>query len=187
VDLSEKFNVESHFILRVSKSLNFLGECCLISAYWYNVEAEEIDAEWYGDEVTVVPTFDTGEGTYPSISGTHEGIITPSKYISVQKIYTYPCIWTGGHSEYVRIWNATWGGVEAHWDGYTGDYHNLTFDSTFTLKSGETYNYTIRTGSYPQIHHTDELEVDSGTIRCTKFTGANGKVYEDWILAIKLW
>jgi len=35
VDPSEKFNVESHFILRVSKSLNFLGKCCLISAYWY--------------------------------------------------------------------------------------------------------------------------------------------------------
>nr|QNO51610.1 hypothetical protein JFJFMGFI_00009 [Methanosarcinales archaeon ANME-1 ERB6] len=38
MDLSEKFNVESHFILRVSKSLNFLGKCCLISAYWYNPE-----------------------------------------------------------------------------------------------------------------------------------------------------
>ena len=37
-----------------------------------NAEAEEIDAEWYGDEVTVkVAVFDTDEGTYPSILGTN--------------------------------------------------------------------------------------------------------------------
>ena len=41
MDLLEKFNVENHFILRVSKSLNFLGECCLINAYWYNNAIEE--------------------------------------------------------------------------------------------------------------------------------------------------
>jgi len=47
VDLLEKFNVENHFILRVSKTLNFLGECCLISAYWYKVfyEIQEIMEE----------------------------------------------------------------------------------------------------------------------------------------------
>jgi hypothetical protein len=152
-----------------------------------DAEAEEIDAEWYDDEVTVVPIFDTGEGTYPSIFGTHEGTITPSKDIPVQKMYTYPCIGTGGHSEYVKIWNATWEGIEAHWNGYTGDYHNIVFGEPFTLYAGETYNYLIKTGSYPQIRHTDELEVDSGTITCEEFVDANGRVYTDWIPAIKLW
>ena len=152
-----------------------------------DAEAEEIDAEWYDDEVTVVPIFDTGEGTYPSIFGTHEGTITPSKDIPVQKMYTYPCIGTGGHSEYVKIWNATWEGIEAHWNGYTGDYHNIVFGEPFTLYAGETYNYIIKTGSYPQIRHTDELEVDSGTITCEEFVDANGRVYTDWIPAIKLW
>jgi hypothetical protein len=37
-----------------------------------DAEAEEIDAEWYDDEVTVkVAVFDTGEGTYPSTLGTN--------------------------------------------------------------------------------------------------------------------
>jgi len=155
-----------------------------------DTEAKEIDADWYDDEVTVkAPIFDTGEGTYPSISGMHEGTITPSKDIPVQKMYTYPCIGTGGHSEYVKIWNATWEGIEAHWIGYIEDYHNITFSEPFTLEAGKMYNYTIKTGSYPQICHTDEFEVESGagTIRCTKFTDANGKVYGDWIPAIKLW
>ncbi|NQE04414.1 hypothetical protein C5S32_00955 [ANME-1 cluster archaeon GoMg1] len=100
---------------------------------------------------------------------------------------TYPCIGTGGHSESVKIWNATTGrNVSATWDGYTGDYHNIVFSEPFTLYGGETYNYIIKTGSYPQIHHTDELEVENGTIRCTKFTDANGKEHY-WIPAIKLW
>jgi hypothetical protein len=30
------------------------------------------------------------------------------------------------------------------------------------------------------------LEVDGGTITCTKFTDANGKTYNNWIPAIKL-
>ena len=49
-----------------------------------------------------------------------------------------------------------------------------------------TYNYTIRTGSYPQIHHTDALLIKNGWINCTKFIDANGKVYYDWIPAIRL-
>jgi len=95
--------------------------------------------------------FDTGSGTYPSISGTHTGTIIPSQDISVNKLYTYPSIGTGGHSEYVRIWG---NGADASgtWDGYSGgDWDNITFDLPFTLEAGKTYNYTIRTGSYPQI------------------------------------
>ena len=47
-----------------------------------------------------------------------------------------------------------------------------------------TYNYTIRTGSYPQIHHNRTLTVTDGEITCTKFIDANGRVYYDWIPAI---
>lgn len=47
--------------------------------------------------------FDTGPGTYPSISGTHNGTITPNVTIEVSKLYTYPCSGTGGHSEHVTI------------------------------------------------------------------------------------
>ena len=134
-----------------------------------------------------VDVFDTGEGTYPSIFGTHEGTITPSRDIPVQKMYTYPCAGTGGHSEYVKIWNATWEGVEAHWNGYTGDWHNVVFSEPFTLKSGVAYNYTIRTGSYPQIIHEHEFSATGGTITCSKFVDANDKEYNGGIPAIKLW
>ena len=79
--------------------------------------------------------FDTGapSNPYPSISGTHTGNIIPSQDITVHKIYTYPCEGTGGHTEYVRIWNDTWAGKEAHWSGYQHDWHNITFDEPFTL------------------------------------------------------
>ena len=134
------------------------------------------------------PTFDTGLGTYPSIFGTHKGTIEPDQDITVHKLYTYPCAGTGGHSEYVKIWNETWSGVEATWTGYKGDdWHNITFDEPFILKEGETYNYTIRTGSYPQIIHAKEFNATRGKITCTEFVDANGKVYNDGIPAIRLW
>ena len=131
--------------------------------------------------------FDTGVpvNPYPSISGTHNGTITPNQTIIATKLYTYPCAGTGGHTEYARIWNKTWNAT-ATWDGYAGEWHNITFDKTIVLLPNETYNYTIRTGSYPQIHHTDALPTKNGWIDCTKFTDANGKVYYDWIPAIKL-
>jgi hypothetical protein len=43
---------------------------------------------WQG---TAPSIFDTGPGTYPSIMGTHEGTITPSRTITVSRLYTYPC------------------------------------------------------------------------------------------------
>ena len=133
--------------------------------------------------------FDTGPGTYPSIAGTHNGTITPNQTITVQKMYTYPCEGTGGHSKYARIWNASWEGVEAYWSGYKDDWHNITFDEPFTLFAEKTYYYEIRTGSYPQIHHTDEREAEGGMgiINCTSFVDVNGKVYNNWIPAIRLW
>ncbi|MHC1567644.1 MAG: hypothetical protein ACXQTD_08070, partial [Candidatus Syntropharchaeia archaeon] len=65
---------------------------------------------------------------------------------------------------------------------------NIVFSESFTLKAGKTYNYIIQTGSYPQIHHGHELELEGiGKISCTKFVDANGREHNDWIPAIKLW
>jgi len=134
-----------------------------------------------------VAIFDTGtpSNPYPSIAGTHNGTITPNQTIIATKLYTYPCAGTGGHTEYARIWNKTWNAT-ATWEGYASDWHNITFDKTVVLLPNETYNYTIRTGSYPQIHHTDALPTKNGWINCSEFVDANGKVYYDWIPAIKL-
>ncbi len=87
---------------------------------------------------------------YPTISGTHNGTITPTKTIEVALLYTYPCAGTGGHSKYVKIWNNSDWNVTARWERYSGDWRNISFGDSFTLEEGETYNYTIRTGSYPQ-------------------------------------
>ncbi len=150
-----------------------------------NVAVSEIPVAPYVFESTFY--FDTGSSNkpYPSISGTHNGTITPSQPIPVQNIYTYPCPGTGGHTEHARIWNSTLN-VTATWDGYTEDWHNITFDDPFTLVAGETYNYTIRTGSYPQVHHIPALLTTNGWINSTKFVDVNGKIYYDWIPAIRL-
>ena len=107
--------------------------------------------------------FDTGApaNPYPSISGTHNGTITLNVTIEVSKLYTYPCPGTGGHTEYARIWNSSLD-TNATWNGYVGDWHNISFDKIFMLAANETYNYTIRTGSYPQIHHTPALLTANG-------------------------
>jgi len=141
-------------------------------------------------EITVYPPtaiFDTGAPTnpYPSIAGTHNGTIKPNQTITVSTLYTYPCAGTGGHTEYARIWNSTLD-VNATWNGYADDWHNISFNEPFTLVKDEVYNYTIRTGSYPQIIHARSKPVTGGLINCTKFIDANGKVYYDWIPAIKL-
>jgi len=134
--------------------------------------------------------FDTGHGTYPSISGTHYGTITPNQTIIVSKMYTYSCPGTGGHSEYVAFYNATTGEEIANgtWKGYQGasDYHYIVFEKPFMLEKDVTYKYIIRTGSYPQIHHTPALLTANGWINCTKFIDVNGKTYTDWIPAIRL-
>ena len=101
--------------------------------------------------ITLHPsTFDTGKGTYPSIFGVHNGTIKPNQAINVSKLYTYPCTGTGGHSEYVWI-HENGINVSASWDGYqgAGDYHYIEFSESFTLEANVTYNYTIKTGSYP--------------------------------------
>ncbi len=141
------------------------------------------------DSQSGIAIFDTGapDSPYPSIMGVHNGTIIPDQEIEVNRIYTYACPGTGGHTEYARIWG---NGVNAHanWSGYTGNWHNLTFNTTFTLEPGKEYNYTIRTGSYPQIiHHPGEYNATGGKIACNEFIDANGKKYTGWIPAIKLW
>jgi hypothetical protein len=141
-------------------------------------------------EITRDGPFDTGSSVnpYPSISGTHNGTIEVEHNITINAMYTYSCPGTGGHTELVKIWNETTGDcAEAHWDGYNGDYHNISFNRALTLQKGVIYNYTIQTGSYPQIHHLEEVTVGCATIRCTKFTDANGQEYDCWIPAFKLY
>ncbi|KAF5434221.1 hypothetical protein C5S35_14930, partial [Candidatus Methanophagaceae archaeon] len=67
-------------------------------------------------------------------------------------------------------------------------YHNLSFNTTLTLREGIVYSYIITTGSYPQIIHAPYKQVTGGgNITCTRFEDANGKAYNDWIPAIRLW
>lgn len=129
--------------------------------------------------------FDTGAGTYPSIMGRHNGTIKPVHDVNVTRMYTYPCTGTGGHTEYVKIWNSTNWNVTARWTGYKVDWRYIAFGKTFTLFGNETYNYTLETGSYPQIHHKKTLIVPDGEITCTEFIDVNGQRYTNWIPAIR--
>ena len=155
----------------------------------YNYDDEGTTGCTYG--CFAVYAFDTGAPTnpYPSIFGTHNGTIIPDRDITVNKMYTYPCEGTGGHTRYAMIWNETTGDcAEAYWDGYTGGYQNISFNMTLTLRKDVIYSYVIRTGSYPQIIHAREYKAkEGGNISCTVFIDANGKKYDDWIPAIRLW
>ena len=153
-------------------------------------QAGSDDLVWIGNiVVTQFDIFDTGPrpNPYPSIFGTHNGTIIPFYNINVSNIYTYPCPGTGGHTEHVKIWNTSNWNVTATWEGYVGDWHNISFNESFTLEAGKEYNYTIRTGSYPQIiHNQTHTTLDGSFINCTEFMDANGKRYNNWIPAIKL-
>jgi len=128
----------------------------------------------------VLTSFDTGTGAYPSIFGTHNGTIKPLLKITVSKLYTYPCAGTSGHTESIKLYENSTLIANGTWDGYKEDWHNITLhnvtDGTqyVTLLRGHDYNYTIRTGSYPQILHATSKEVTGGTITCTSFVDARG-------------
>ncbi|MBN1456167.1 MAG: fibronectin type III domain-containing protein [Methanomicrobia archaeon] len=93
---------------------------------------------------TQAKLFDTRPGTYPSIMGNHSGTITPLCNLTVNKLYTYPCPGTSGHTEYALIAYANGTRIaEAWWNGYTGDWHNLSFNNSFTLFANEIYNLTF--------------------------------------------
>ncbi len=132
--------------------------------------------------------FDTGPGTYPSISGTHTGTIVPNHTVIVSRLYTYPTVGTGGHAEYVELCNtsSSWC-INATWAGYQGDYYNLTFPERFMLTEGYSYNYTLMTGSYPQvIHQENATTLDGSLITCTLFVDVHGNEYDDRIPALWL-
>jgi len=135
-------------------------------------------------------SFDTGTDncSYPSIAGIHTGTFIPFHDIYVQRIYTYPCVGTAGHSEYVAFYYNVNGTKvkDASWKGYQENYNYIEFDEPFILQEGVKYDYKIRTGSYPQIIHNQSLTTTDGIINCTQFTDANGNVYDNWIPAIKL-
>ena len=143
---------------------------------------------YFAPTPTPAQTFDTGrpENPYPSISGEFIGTIKANKKIIATKLYTYACEGTGGHTEHALIWNKTWCAY-AEWEGYKEDWMNISFNKTVVLMPYETYNITIVTGSYPQIHHTHSLKTENGWINCTEFIDANGNKYEDWIPATMLW
>ena len=145
--------------------------------------------------VELSPIFDTGpsKNPYPSIMGIHNGTIKPSQNISVSRLYTYPCTGTGGHTESIKLYENSKLIANGTWSGYKGDWHNISLHNLtggtpyVTLLEDHDYNYTIRTGSYPQIIHNQTLTNEYGTITCTKFIDVNGRVYYyDWIPAIRL-
>ena len=130
--------------------------------------------------------FDTGEGSYPSVAGTHSGTIMTSFDMEFDTLYTYHCSGTGGHTEYVRIWNDTFE-TAAHWNGYKENWCEIRFNESFTLVKDKPYNYTIITGSYPQIIHKKEIRVEGGIMTCKEFVNSNGRVYYDWIPSVRLY
>jgi hypothetical protein len=92
--------------------------------------------------------FDTGPGTYPSIFGTHKGTITPKHDIFVEQLYAYPCKGTDGHTEYAKIYNDSLSVKTLPWEDYKGDWHNISFNQSFTLMKNKTYNYTWKGSSH---------------------------------------
>ena len=129
--------------------------------------------------------FDTGEGSYPSISGTFTGTITPSRNLTVSRLYTYLCTGTGGHTKSINLYENTTPITNGTWSGYQGDWHNITFSEVTLLKDHE-YQYVIVTGSYPQIIHSSAHNATGGVITCTGLVDINGKRHEGWIPAIRL-
>ena len=144
-------------------------------------------------EVVSGSIFDTepSENPYPSIMGIHNGTITPSYNINVSTLYTYACVGTGGHTEFIELYENGIPIANGTWNGYIGDYHNITLHNVsgapyVMLLEEHKYNYTIITGSYPQIIHARSKDVTGGVINCTEFIDANGKEYNNWIPAIRL-
>ncbi len=77
--------------------------------------------------------------------------------------------------------------AEGSWAGYQeAEWSYINFSVPFTLVADEQYNFSILTGSYPQVIHRPTLTNENGTMTCTEFVDANGKSYDDWLPAIRL-
>jgi hypothetical protein len=133
------------------------------------------------------PIFDTGEGSYPSMSGTSTGTITPSRNLTVSTLSTYYCEGTGGHTKSIELYDGTTPITTGMWSGYQGDWHNVTLNPEVTLLKNHEYRYVIVTDSYPQIIHESSWNATGGVITCSEFVDINGKRHEGGIPAIKLY
>jgi len=162
------------------------------TTYHFRAAASNSEGTVYGDEMSFT-TFDasftglldTGPGGYPSIPGTHRGTIRPYQTINVSRVSIRPCPGTGGHIEYILL-SGSGVNESASWGGYTGDWQNLAFNTTFSLEPNKTYTYELRTGSYSLVIHETRKDVLGGTITCTEFVDSNGKSWVNWIPAIRL-
>ena len=68
------------------------------------------------------------------------------------------------------------------WNGYAEDGFTLTFESSFALET-----HKIKNSSYPQIHHAEALQTETGWRNRIKVTDANGKEHNDRIPPIRLY
>jgi hypothetical protein len=162
------------------------------TTYHFRTAASNSEGTVYGDDISFT-TFDasytgildTGTGAYPSIPGTHRGTIRPYQTINVSNVYIRACPGTGGHIEFIHLYG---NGVNqsASWGGYYGDWHNLSFGTTFSLEPNKTYYYELKTGSYPLVIHESRKDVLGGTITCTEFVDSNGKCSGNWIPTMRL-
>jgi len=152
---------------------------------------EKLLREGYAEIMYIPPSeFNPYEwkADYPSIFGTFRGTIKRFYDMIVHRVFTPSCPGTGGHTEKITFYYPD--GTElanATWKGYSnGDYHWIEFDEPFKLKKNVNYTYVIKTGSYPKYIHSRTLKTSGEEITCLEFVDANGKVYDDWIPAIKL-
>ena len=165
-----------------------LSDLLLANASAALIPVEEIANATVTIVAPVQPVFDTGRGGYPSISGIHNGTITPSVTLNISKLYAYPCSGTAGHAEYARLANEdeSWSIETVPWPGYLGEWHYLDFPQPVILQANETYHFTLRTASYPELIHLPLHETTGGTITCSEFIDANGNTRSGWIPAIRL-